>query len=128
MPEGTRAISLPDGSITSSFLELFGKPARDTGLQSERNNTFNDAQRLHMLNSSHVQKKIQQGPALQDLVRGAKNNDDLVNSLYLTVLSRSPSNDERASAKQKLQGGGRREAVMDMTWAMFNSTEFLYRH
>lgn len=128
MPEGTRAISLPDGSITSSFLELFGKPARDTGLQSERNNSFNDAQRLHMLNSSHVQKKIQQGPALQDLARGAKNNDDLVNLLYLTVLSRSPSNDERATAKQKLQGGGRREAVMDMTWAMFNSTEFLYRH
>lgn len=128
MPEGQRAISLPDGSITSSFLEQFGKPSRDTGLQSERNNSPTDAERLHMLNSSHIQKKIQQGPALQDLLRNAKSGDELINSLYLTILSRMPSADERAIAKQRLQTGARRDAVTDLAWAMINSTEFLYRH
>jgi hypothetical protein len=128
MPQGQRAISLPDGSITSSFLEQFGKPARDTGLASERNNTPTDAQRLHMLNSSHIQKKIQQGPALQDLMQKAKNNDDLIDALYLTILSRTPSAEERAIAKQRLQSGSRRDAVTDLAWAMINSTEFLYRH
>ena len=128
MPEGTRAISLPDGSISSAFLEQFGKPARDTGLASERNNSPTDAQRLHMLNSSHIQKKIQQGPALQDLIRNAKNNDDLINALYLTILSRTPSAEERGIAKQRLQSGQRRDAVTDLAWAMINSTEFLYRH
>ena len=38
IPEDQRSIALPDGSITSSFLELFGRPPRDTGLESERNN------------------------------------------------------------------------------------------
>jgi hypothetical protein len=128
MPQGQRAISLPDGSITSSFLEQFGKPARDTGLASERNNSPTDAERLHMLNSSHIQKKIQQGPALQDLLRNAKSGDDLIDSLYLTILSRTPSAEERAIAKQRLQSGSRRDAVTDLAWAMINSTEFLYRH
>jgi len=128
MPEGTRAIRLPDGSISSAFLEQFGKPARDSGLQSERNNSPTDAQRLHMLNSSHIQKKIQQGPALLELIRTAKSNDDLINALYLTILSRTPSVDERGIAKQRLQTGGKRDAVTDLAWAMLNSTEFLYRH
>ncbi len=36
LPEFTRAITLADGSITSPFLTTFGRPARDTGLESER--------------------------------------------------------------------------------------------
>ncbi len=36
IPEGVRGIALPDGSITSSILELFGRPPRDTGYQFER--------------------------------------------------------------------------------------------
>ena len=49
LPEGHRAIAMPDGSITSSFLETFGRPPRDTGLESERNNRITAAQRLHLL-------------------------------------------------------------------------------
>ncbi len=41
LPEGHRSIALPDGSITSPFLEEFGRPPRDTGLESERNNRVN---------------------------------------------------------------------------------------
>jgi hypothetical protein len=81
-----------------------------------------------MLNSSHIQKKIQQGPALQDLISNAKSGDDLINSLYLMILSRTPSAGERAIAKQRLQSGSRRDAVTDLAWAMINSMEFLYRH
>jgi len=128
MPEGTRAISLPDGSISSAFLEQFGKPARDTGLASERNNSPTDAQRLHMLNSSHIQKKIQQGPGLLDLMRNAKSEDGLIDSLYLTILSRTPAAEERTLARQRLQSGGKRDAATDLVWAMMNSSEFLYRH
>ena len=69
MPDDQRAIALPDGSITSSFLELFGRPARDTGLESERVNRMTDAQRLHLLNSSHVQRKIEQGSKIQAIRR-----------------------------------------------------------
>ena len=33
IPEDQRSIALPDGSITSPFLDLFGRPPRDTGLR-----------------------------------------------------------------------------------------------
>ena len=72
IPEDQRSISLPDGSITSSFLELFGRPPRDTGLEAERNNRLTAAQRLHLLNSSHMQRKIEQSPKLQSVMRNSK--------------------------------------------------------
>ncbi|MDR3736215.1 MAG: DUF1553 domain-containing protein [Acidobacteriaceae bacterium] len=127
MPVGQRAISLPDGSITSAFLEQFGKPSRDTGLQSERNNSFTAAQRLQLLNSSQIQKKLQ-GDAMQQMVRNAKNSDELITSLYLTILSRTPSPEERAVALKRFQQGAQRDAAVDVAWALINSTEFLYRH
>ncbi|MBN2448139.1 MAG: DUF1553 domain-containing protein, partial [Phycisphaerae bacterium] len=37
IPEHERTIMLADGSISSQFLEMFGRPSRDTGLESERN-------------------------------------------------------------------------------------------
>ena len=33
IPDNLRSIALPDGSITSGFLEQFGRPSRDTGLE-----------------------------------------------------------------------------------------------
>ena len=57
IPGEQRSIALADGSITSSFLEMFGRPPRDTGLESERNNSPTAAQRLHLLNSSHIQQQ-----------------------------------------------------------------------
>lgn len=130
VPEGVRSVSLPDGSITSSFLDLFGRPPRDTGFDSERNNRITAAQRLHMLNSSHVQRKIENGPALRKLLQDSKSPLEMVNSLYLTVLSRKPSQEElrHVAAYGKTLTGRRREAVVDLVWALMNSTEFLYRH
>ncbi len=49
MPENQRAVALADASITSPFLEKFGRSSRDTGLESDRNNRPTAAQRLHLL-------------------------------------------------------------------------------
>jgi hypothetical protein len=68
IPEDQRSIALPDGSITSSFLEQFGRPSRDTGLEAERNNRITADQRLHLLNSSHIRDKIEQSPKLKALL------------------------------------------------------------
>jgi len=67
IPLGYRATALPDGSITSAFLEQFGRPPRDSGLEAERSNRITAGQRLHLLNSSHIQRKLQQSPKLQAL-------------------------------------------------------------
>lgn len=130
IPEDQRAVQLPDGSITSSFLELFGRAARDTGLESERNNRLTAAQQLHLLNSSHVQRKIEQSRMVQTLTQTKRAQPEVINGLYLAVLSRFPTESERAivTAQLETRGGKNREAACDLVWALFNSAEFLYRH
>ena len=58
IPNDQRTIMLGDGSITSAFLEMFGRPPRDTGLELERSNDPTASQKLHLLNSSHIRNKI----------------------------------------------------------------------
>ena len=87
IPEEQRSISLADGSISSSFLEMFGRPSRDTGLESERNNRSTAAQSLHLLNSTHVYWKITHSRALHGLALSGKSLREIANELYLTVLS-----------------------------------------
>ncbi len=126
LPQGHRAICLHDASISNAFLEMFGRPGRDTGLESERNNKFTAAQRLHLLNSSHIQKKIEQGPGLAALRNSKKAPKEIAESLYLTILSRRPRPDE-LTALAKHRAWVRRPAV-DVAWALINSAEFLHRH
>jgi len=128
VPADVRAVALPDGSITSSFLELFGRPPRDSGLESERSLRVTAGQRLHLLNSSHVRKKIEQGPALAELLRIPP--DRAIDAIYLTVLSRFPTNEERRTLRPSPKAGGTatRAVALDLIWALLNSDEFLHRH
>jgi hypothetical protein len=131
IPEENRSIDLADGSITSQFLEMFGRPARDTGLESERSNQSTDAQRLHMLNSTHIQNKIQRSGRLRGFLKTAKGKRGmLINIIYLNVLSRYPTTEELESARKYFQtkGVNRRQAMNDLVWALINTKEFLYRH
>jgi hypothetical protein len=130
IPPDQRSIALADGSIRSTFLETFGRPPRDTGLLSERNSKPSASQRLYLLNSGDVQRKLQQGPRLQALLQAPGNPRQLVTSLYLTVLSRLPTEDELTTATAYGQAGGanRRQAALDVVWALLNSAEFRFRH
>ncbi len=130
IPKNQRSIALSDGSISSSFLEMFGRPSRDTGLESERSDRPTDEQRLHMLNSSHVQRKIVQSPKLRQLVRFSRNPRQVANRVYLTILSRFPTPRELKTIQDYSQSGTARgqDALYDVVWALLNSDEFLYRH
>ena len=130
IPAEQRSIALADGSITSSFLEMFGRPPRDTGLESERNSRPTAAQSLHMLNSSHIQRKIEQGRKLRNLMQGKGNMRQLATRFYLTILSRFPTNAEVKIVEDysKSNRGNKRVVAVDLAWALINSVEFLYRH
>ncbi len=129
IPDDKPAVALPDGSITSAFLELFGRPARATGLENERITRPLPSQRLHMLNSSHIQRKIEKGPRLK-AVLDSRRSREVVEELYLTILSRLPTPDEMRNAESYAKSSvvKGREGWVDLTWALFNSAEFLYRH
>jgi hypothetical protein len=125
LPPHQRAIALPDGSITSSFLELFGRPARDTGLESERNNHLTAGQALHLINSNHIRNKIHGGPGIRKLLAAAGDSFQSCERIYLAILSRPPNEYEAHAAAQLCSDpGGQRELV----WALINSDEFLFRH
>jgi len=131
IPENQRSIALPDGSITSSFLEMFGRPPRDTGFVSERNNRSTAGQRLHMLNSSHIREKIERSGRLRLLMQSSRRNPlKAVAGLYLTILSRPPTEEELKIVRDYSQSDAvtGQQALADLTWALINSAEFLYRH
>jgi len=131
IPEHQRSVALADGSITSQFLEMFGRPARDTGLESERNSKPTPAQRLHLLNSTHVQLKIARSQRLRRLLRTARGNRRaVIRGLYMTILSRPPMPAELAAAEEyySIPGLNQRQAAEDLAWALVNTKEFLYRH
>ncbi len=130
IPESHRSVVLPDGSITSPFLEMFGRPSRDTGLESERNNRPTAFQQLHLLNSSHIRNKIEQSRILRaKMAKYRRNPQRGVDYLYLSILSRFPTYEEQSTVKEYLQDSDRgRKAYADLVWALINSKEFLYRH
>ncbi|MBU0715531.1 MAG: DUF1549 and DUF1553 domain-containing protein [Verrucomicrobia bacterium] len=130
IPDNKPAIALPDGSITSPFLDLFGHPARVTGMENERVNRPSPTQRMHMLNSSHIQRKLEEGPKLKAIISSKRKSQEIMDDLYLTVLSRFPTADEVKNAEAYAKSGvvKGREAWIDLVWALINSDEFLYRH
>lgn len=142
IPRDMPAVAIADGSITSPFLTLFGRSARATGMFNERDNKPVPSQWLHMLNSSHIQRKLAQGPKLAALVGSSRNAEETLQELYLTILSRFPTADEVKIAEEygrfsePIKRGRaardartkRRDNWVDIAWALINSPEFLYRH
>jgi len=135
LPEGQRAVDIADGSIDSPFLQMFGRPARDTSYEMERNSEISLRQILHFLNSDHINRKMA-GPRIARLAKGDKAPEALVDEVYLTVLSRFPDAAERGLALHYLGEGGaidkgfvkKAEPVQDLVWALLNTKEFLFLH
>lgn len=135
VPPSDRSVRLADGSITSPFLEMFGRSSRDTGYLLERNNEISDAQRLYLLNSTDLQRRFTTSPKLRALTKGhqARNARAVTESIYLTLLSRKPTHREivaalgdRATAREP--GPPPPQLLEDLVWALVNSKEFLHRH
>jgi hypothetical protein len=134
IPQDQPSIAIADGSITSPFLTLFGRSARATGMESERSNKMMPSQALHLLNSSHIQRKIEQGPKLRQLLDSKRKPAELAQELYLAVLSRFPT-EEELKIVQTYGTPAKNGAIYkskdewnDLAWALINSSEFLHRH
>jgi len=108
---------------------MFGRPSRDTGLESERNNRISAAQKLCLLNSSLMQRKIESSRMIEFQTSSNRVPADIATGMYLGILSRFPTAEEIKTAQEYFQSGvGKRQAAVDLAWALMNSTEFLYRH
>ena len=129
IPSSERTIMLADGSIKSSFLEMFGRPGRDTSLESDRNNNVSVFQTLHLLNSSHIRNKIVNGPRLRKLMQSCPGSKERVDQLYMEILSRVPTPEEKKIAVDYIASSDKADSgFYDLAWALINTSEFILKH
>ena len=130
-PAGFSANQLPDGSVKSEFLSLFGKPQRMEACECERDDGSNMLQALHFINGKSILDRVAAGNGrVSGLLREKSTDDELIARLYLWALAR------RATAKEielgrsffESYGEKRTEAAQDLMWALLNSRDFMLLH
>lgn len=120
LPPKRRSILVEDGSITSAFLLLFGRPPRDSGLLEERNNTITAKQRLYLYNSGKLWDEL--GDMVNEESFAKMDLREQVKDLYFRFLSRPPDQAEYYLFTKKEEVSPR-----DIAWHLMNTREFIYR-
>ncbi len=100
MMRGTRAAELVDPSLElpDGFLDLFGRPPRESACECERSSGMSLGQALSLVNGPTVADAVRDPTnRLADLARFEHDPARIVDELYLAFLCRFPREDERAS-------------------------------
>ena len=129
-PLGTRAIELTDVELGSASLDTFGRPIRIAPLDCERSNAPSMSQALELFNGDGLQGKLKNGEGrLAQLLKTHKENEPVIEELFLAAFSRRPTLVETAAALQAIKTAPNRdEGMQDVLWALMNSKEFMFNH
>jgi len=115
LPAGSRAALLPDSNVElpGGFLELFGKPVRESACECERSGGMNLGPILAMVNGPIVADAIKD-PAnrINKIVASQKDDALAVRELYLAVLNRYPTAKETDEGVKALRAAGPDHAAM----------------
>lgn len=129
VPDAQTTVSMADGSISSPFLETFGRPTRDAGLAGDRSTHVTETQRMYFINSTELNGWIHSTWQLQSLAPAMARDPAATSAmLWLTLLSRYPTEAETAAAEQFVKASPTRESVQDLVWALINTKEFFCKH
>jgi len=130
LPLGTRASQLPDTTVRSFFLDVFGRPPRQVTCECERGTQPNIAQAMNLLNGDLLNGKITaKDGRIERLLKARKPVAEIVKELYLATLSRPPKAEELAKAEKWIAAGpSPRDGMQDLLWVLLNSREFLFNH
>ena len=128
LPNGGRAIQVPDGRALHYFLNTFGRASRQTPCSCEVQTSPTLSQALHLLNGETTTGKIEQGKVVQKLLDELADPMQVVDSLYVRTLCRRPTAAESRAIRQRLSRGNAEEQLQDLFWALLNSNEFTLNH
>ena len=83
-----------------------------------------------MINSNYVNKKLRSSSgALTRLIKAKPENRELITELYLSTLSRFPTDTEVETAEAYITGSPKyRTGCEDLLWALISSRSFLFIH
>ncbi len=111
------------------FLKTFGKPERILACDCERSNETTLKQVFTLIGSGLSERLDDQQSRLGKLASSTQSNTEVIDELYWTALSRAPSPSEEAAALKMIEASKERVvALQDITWALLNAKEFLFRH
>ena len=126
-------VNMPDGGgAVSQFLDVFLRGNRD---DQPRKSEGSILQALGLMNDNFIQSRIHatgSGATASFLMKLLPLTDEqLINTLYIDVLSRYPTQDEMTLAGAQLQKGGganRRTNAEDLLWTLFNKVDFVFNY
>lgn len=130
LPAGTRATQLPDEGYSNTFLNLFGRPPRESACECEREAAPSLSQALFLMNDGFVQGKLSAGGGLAArLAKDPRPHAERVGEMFLAALCRRPDADELRRAVEYLEAEKDAAAgYRNLLWAVMNTKEFLYVH
>ncbi|MCH8828076.1 MAG: DUF1553 domain-containing protein [Planctomycetes bacterium] len=111
-------------------MKIFGRPDREKTCDCERSNEPSVAQALYLINDEQVLSKLgDRKGRLQKLLKSVKDNRKLIVELYLTALSRFPSDNEiRLHVEHVARAPSREDGMKDVLWTLLNVREFVFIH
>ncbi|MBZ5576124.1 MAG: DUF1549 and DUF1553 domain-containing protein [Acidobacteriia bacterium] len=121
-------VNMPPGDIGNNFLDSFLRGNRD---DQPRKQDGSILQALNLMNNPFVEARLQAtGTAASPLIAGNLTlaNSDLINTLYLNILSRFPTGDEMTKAQAAIATGNRTQAVQDLVWSLYNKVDFVFNY
>ena len=109
------------------FLDVFGRPPRESACECERRSDFSLPQALNLVNGRTISDAVAdpKGRVAKLVLRG-KGDQEMVDDLYLAALSRLPAPEERERGVKYLANGAKGSRAQDLLWALLNSKGFLY--
>ena len=129
VPQSFLAQELPDSKVgMGGFLDLFGRPQRESPCECERRSEVSLKQALNLINGETVADAVADPTGrVAKLVLAGASDRQLVEELYLATLSRLPEASEYERARTYLTAGNNRaEKAQDIEWALLNSYAFLF--
>ena len=128
VPAGFRAAQLPDARVEVSFLDMFGRPPRESPCECERSSDVSLAQTLNLINGPTIGDSIIHKEGLIARLTAEKANDDkMIEEIYLSVICRMPTAEESKQTRDYFASvGNQAEAAEDLMWALINSPAFLF--
>ncbi|WP_051670690.1 DUF1549 and DUF1553 domain-containing protein [Bryobacter aggregatus] len=130
LPEDTMASQLPDPHVgRDGFLDLFGRPTRESACECERRADFSLPQALNLVNGTTISDAVADPKGrVAKMVLAGKSDTAMIEELYLATLSRVPTKAESDAGVKYLAGGARATRAQDLLWALLNSKGFLYSY
>lgn len=123
-PEPSRTPSLRN-PITS-FLDAFLRGNRE---DEDRRPDGSISQALNLMNDDFVMSRVRSSASNGLLARNlSRTDDELINTLFLTVLSRLPTSQERSQAQSALRTGNRTQEAEHLLWSLYNKVDFVFNY